>query len=124
MALQAASAGDGASSLNQLSSGGLGLLHLFAALGYEWGMTALLLAGAAVNLRDAQGRTALHWAAARGHEAITCMLQLALTALSLRHAGPASSAAMCALKHTMQTSSVIYDVSVDRWEIWQSLPLN
>ena len=61
-------AAGGASSLNVLAPSGVGLLHLFAALGHEWGLTALLLAGATVDLRDAQGRSPLHWAAARGHE--------------------------------------------------------
>lgn len=67
LTVQVASDGNGVSALNQLSGGGLGLLHLFAALGWEWGIAAVLLAGASVDLRDAQGRTALHWAAPRGH---------------------------------------------------------
>jgi ankyrin repeat protein len=72
-------AAGGNGSLNELAPSGVGLLHLFAALGHEWGLTALLLAGAAVDLRDAQGRSPLHWAAARGHEVhrrlcVPCML--------------------------------------------------
>lgn len=69
-AQEAATAGNAANAVDQLSPSGVGMLHLFAALGWEWGLTALLLANADVDLRDARGRTALHWAAARGHEVL------------------------------------------------------
>jgi len=67
-AQEAAARGAGKGGLDRASDSGLALLHLFAALGWEWGITALLLAGADCDVRDAWGRTPLHWAASRGHE--------------------------------------------------------
>ena len=46
-----------------LDEEGQGVLHLAAALGYDWAITPTITAGASVNFRDVHGWTALHWAA-------------------------------------------------------------
>lgn len=51
---------------NILNDQGKGVIHLVAALGYEWGLLPLIAAGISPNFRDACGRTALHWAAHYG----------------------------------------------------------
>lgn len=43
-----------------------GVIHLIAALGYDWGLLPILKAGVGVNFRDMNGWTALHWAARYG----------------------------------------------------------
>ncbi|XP_057970537.1 calmodulin-binding transcription activator 3 [Malania oleifera] len=48
--------------------GGQGVLHLAAALGYDWAIPLTVAAGVSVNFRDVHGWTALHWAASRGKE--------------------------------------------------------
>lgn len=48
--------------------GGLGAIHLAAALGYDWAMGPIVAAGVSPSFRDAKGRTALHWAAYYGRE--------------------------------------------------------
>ncbi|NP_001266138.1 calmodulin-binding transcription factor SR4 [Solanum lycopersicum] len=53
---------------NILNDQGKGVIHLVAALGYEWGLLPLIAAGISPNFRDACGRTALHWAAHYGRE--------------------------------------------------------
>ncbi|MCD9646528.1 hypothetical protein HAX54_036416 [Datura stramonium] len=53
---------------NILDDEGQGVIHLVAALGYEWGLLPLIAAGTSPNFRDARGRTALHWAAHYGRE--------------------------------------------------------
>ncbi|KAH0767935.1 hypothetical protein KY285_003806 [Solanum tuberosum] len=53
---------------NILNDKGKGVIHLVAALGYEWGLLPLIAAGISPNFRDACGRTALHWAARHGRE--------------------------------------------------------
>lgn len=45
-----------------LDNDGQGVLHLTAALGYEWAMGLIVAAGVSPNFRDAHGRTGLHWA--------------------------------------------------------------
>lgn len=45
---------------NILDDEGQGVIHLVAALGYEWGLLPLIAAGISPNFRDARGRTALH----------------------------------------------------------------
>eukprot|EP00250_Pteridium_aquilinum_P033682 c607_g1_i1 orf=185-3403(+) len=48
---------------------GLGILHMGAALGYDWVIEPLLSSRCVnINFRDAQGWTALHWAAKCGRE--------------------------------------------------------
>lgn len=42
---------------------GQGVLHLAAALGYDWALEPTVTAGVNINFRDAHGWTALHWAA-------------------------------------------------------------
>jgi len=51
---------------NVLDEEGQGLLHLAAALGYDWIIPLTLAAGVSVNFRDVNGWTALHWAACYG----------------------------------------------------------
>ncbi|KAG2409948.1 Calmodulin-binding transcription activator [Vigna angularis] len=46
-----------------LSEEGQGVLHLVAALGYDWAIKPIITAGVNINFRDVSGWTALHWAA-------------------------------------------------------------
>jgi len=51
-----------------LDDEGQGVLHLAAALGYDWAVRPTLAAGVNINFRDVHGWTALHWAAFCGRE--------------------------------------------------------
>ncbi|WVZ58628.1 hypothetical protein U9M48_008880 [Paspalum notatum var. saurae] len=51
-----------------LDDEGQGVLHLAAALGYDWAIRPTLAAGVNINFRDVHGWTALHWAAFCGRE--------------------------------------------------------
>ncbi|XP_058082564.1 calmodulin-binding transcription activator 2-like isoform X2 [Magnolia sinica] len=53
---------------NVLDDEGQGVIHLAAALGYEWAMSPIVAAGVSPSFRDARGRTGLHWAAYFGRE--------------------------------------------------------
>ncbi|XLU20874.1 hypothetical protein S245_056940, partial [Arachis hypogaea] len=46
-----------------LDEGGQGVLHLAAALGYDWALQPTMISGVNVNFRIVNGWTALHWAA-------------------------------------------------------------
>lgn len=48
---------------NTLDEGGQGVLHLAAALGYDWALQPTIVSGVNINFRDVNGWTALHWAA-------------------------------------------------------------
>ncbi|KAL6616631.1 hypothetical protein ACP70R_038901 [Stipagrostis hirtigluma subsp. patula] len=51
-----------------------GVIHMIAALGYDWALKPLLSSGVPVNYRDANGWTALHWAARFGRETMVVTL--------------------------------------------------
>ncbi|KAJ9162459.1 hypothetical protein P3X46_022231 [Hevea brasiliensis] len=51
-----------------LDDDGQGVLHLAAALDYDWAIKPTLTAGVSINFRDVNGWTALHWAAFYGRE--------------------------------------------------------
>ncbi|OQU93088.1 hypothetical protein SORBI_3001G474600 [Sorghum bicolor] len=59
---------DGGKGPNVLDDEGQGVLHLAAALGYDWVIRPTVSAGVNINFRDAHGWTALHWAAFCGRE--------------------------------------------------------
>ena len=54
-----------------LDKEGQGVLHLAAALGYDWAITPTITAGVSINFRDIHGWTALHWAAFCGRYLIS-----------------------------------------------------
>ncbi|KAI4962630.1 hypothetical protein ZWY2020_028409 [Hordeum vulgare] len=49
-----------------LGKEGQGVIHLVAALGYDWAIRPIIAASVHVNFRDVRGWTALHWAASCG----------------------------------------------------------
>lgn len=51
-----------------LDDKGQGVLHLAAALGYDWAIKPIVTSGVSINFRDINGWTALHWAAFCGRE--------------------------------------------------------
>ncbi|XWS39730.1 hypothetical protein CRYUN_Cryun18bG0079500 [Craigia yunnanensis] len=59
---------------NILDEKGQGVLHLAAALGYDWAIKPTVTAGVSINFRDANGWTALHWAAFCGREQTVAIL--------------------------------------------------
>uniref|UniRef100_A0A1J3HVR5 Calmodulin-binding transcription activator 1 n=3 Tax=Noccaea caerulescens TaxID=107243 RepID=A0A1J3HVR5_NOCCA len=59
---------------NILDEEGQGILHLAAALGYDWAIKPTLAAGVSINFRDANGWSALHWAAFSGREDTVAVL--------------------------------------------------
>uniref|UniRef100_A0A0A9CXW5 Uncharacterized protein n=1 Tax=Arundo donax TaxID=35708 RepID=A0A0A9CXW5_ARUDO len=61
-------AGDDGKGPSVLDEEGQGVLHLAAALGYDWAIRPTITAGVNINFRDAHGWTALHWAAFCGRE--------------------------------------------------------
>uniref|UniRef100_A0A0D9XJ43 CG-1 domain-containing protein n=1 Tax=Leersia perrieri TaxID=77586 RepID=A0A0D9XJ43_9ORYZ len=60
--------GNGGKGPGVLDDEGLGVLHLAAALGYDWAIRPTIAAGVNINFRDFHGWTALHWAAFCGRE--------------------------------------------------------
>ncbi|XP_074581690.1 calmodulin-binding transcription activator 3-like isoform X2 [Curcuma longa] len=59
---------------NMWDEEGQGVLHLAAALGYDWAIKPTVTAGVNINFRDTHGWTALHWAASCGRERTICAL--------------------------------------------------
>lgn len=59
---------------NILDEEGQGVLHLAAALEYDWAIKPILAAGVSINFRDANGWSALHWAAFSGREDTVALL--------------------------------------------------
>ncbi|KAK3144951.1 hypothetical protein QOZ80_4AG0320280 [Eleusine coracana subsp. coracana] len=57
-----------------LSKHDQGIIHLIAALGFEWALSSVLSAGVGINFRDSNGWTALHWAAYFGREKMVATL--------------------------------------------------
>ncbi|CAJ2678098.1 unnamed protein product [Trifolium pratense] len=53
---------------------GQGVLHLVAALGYDWAIAPIVTSGVNINFRDVNGCTALHWAASCGRERTVVLL--------------------------------------------------
>lgn len=49
-----------------LDEEGQGVIHLAAALGFEWAIGPIVAAGVSPNFRDVRGKTALHWASYHG----------------------------------------------------------
>ncbi|XP_024185858.1 calmodulin-binding transcription activator 3 isoform X2 [Rosa chinensis] len=64
----------GGNGLGVLDEGGQGVLHVGAALGYDWVFLPMTMAGVTVNFPDVNGWTALHWAAFRGRESAVSLL--------------------------------------------------
>ncbi|CAM0957074.1 unnamed protein product [Alopecurus aequalis] len=61
-------AGDGGKGPSVVDDEGQGVLHLAAALGYDWAIRPTVTSGVNINFRDVHGWTALHWAAFCGRE--------------------------------------------------------
>ncbi|KAL3538637.1 hypothetical protein ACH5RR_002003 [Cinchona calisaya] len=51
-----------------LDDEGQGILHLSAALGFNWALKPIIISGVNIDFRDVNGWTALHWAALCGRE--------------------------------------------------------
>ncbi|KAL3617274.1 hypothetical protein CASFOL_038819 [Castilleja foliolosa] len=54
--------------LTIVDEGGQGVLHLAAALGFNWALQPIIVSGIRIDFRDVNGWTALHWAAFYGRE--------------------------------------------------------
>lgn len=51
-----------------VDEGGQSVLHLAAALGFNWAVQPIIASGVSIDFRDVNGWTALHWAAFYGRE--------------------------------------------------------
>ncbi|RWR94497.1 IQ motif [Cinnamomum micranthum f. kanehirae] len=68
---------EGGKGLNILDDKGQGVIHLAAALGYEWAMSPIVASGISPSFRDLCGWTGLHWAAFFGREeTVVALVQL------------------------------------------------
>ncbi|KAL3620936.1 hypothetical protein CASFOL_035848 [Castilleja foliolosa] len=56
------------SGLTIADEGGQGVLHLAAALGFNWAFQPIIVSGVRIDFRDVNGWAALHWAAFYGRE--------------------------------------------------------
>ncbi|KAL5714848.1 hypothetical protein ACHQM5_016754 [Ranunculus cassubicifolius] len=67
---------EGGKGPNVLDTEGQGVIHLTAALGYDWAIAPIIASGVSINFRDVNGWTALHWAAFCGRErTVVALLQ-------------------------------------------------
>ncbi|KAG8368676.1 hypothetical protein BUALT_Bualt15G0070500 [Buddleja alternifolia] len=57
-----------------VDKGGQGVLHLAAALGFNWALQPIIVSKISIDFRDMNGWTALHWAAYYGREATVVAL--------------------------------------------------
>ncbi|RWR89892.1 calmodulin-binding transcription activator 3-like protein isoform X1 [Cinnamomum micranthum f. kanehirae] len=74
---------------NVLDKEGQGVLHLAAALGYDWAIAPTIAAGVNINFRDVDGWTALHWAAFCGRErTVVALVSLGGAPGALTHPTP------------------------------------
>ncbi|KAG0449708.1 hypothetical protein HPP92_027140 [Vanilla planifolia] len=64
-------AGEEGKGPNVLDKEGQGVLHLSAALGYDWAIKPIVASGVNINFRDVHGWTAVHWAAFCGRFSFT-----------------------------------------------------
>ncbi|KAG8364138.1 hypothetical protein BUALT_Bualt19G0095600 [Buddleja alternifolia] len=54
--------------------GGQSVLHLAAAVGFNWALEPIIVSGVSIDFRDVNGWTALHWAAFYGREDTVAVL--------------------------------------------------
>ncbi|RAL39592.1 hypothetical protein DM860_003125 [Cuscuta australis] len=57
-----------------MDEGGQGVIHLAAALGYNWALNPIIISGVSIDFRDVNGWTPLHWAAFYGREQMVAAL--------------------------------------------------
>ncbi|KAF5737105.1 hypothetical protein HS088_TW14G01262 [Tripterygium wilfordii] len=88
---------DGSKALRVMDDEGQGVIHLAAALGYEWAIGLFVAANINPNFRDAQGRTALHWAALFGREGTVIeLVRLGADPMAVTDPTPLSPGGQCA----------------------------
>ncbi|KAF5752102.1 calmodulin-binding transcription activator 3-like isoform X1 [Tripterygium wilfordii] len=88
---------DGNKALRVMDDEGQGVIHLAAALGYEWAMGLFAAANINPNFRDAKGRTALHWAALFGREGTVIeLVRLGADPMTVTDPTPLSPGGQCA----------------------------
>lgn len=59
-------AADDGKGLTMIDERGQNVLHLAAALGFDWAIQPIVISGVSIDFRDVNGFTALHWAAFYG----------------------------------------------------------
>ncbi|KAL1557831.1 calmodulin-binding transcription activator 2-like isoform X1 [Salvia divinorum] len=67
-------AADDGKGLTMIDERGQNVLHLAAALGFDWAIQPIIVSGVSIDFRDVNGFTALHWAAAYGREDVVAVL--------------------------------------------------
>ncbi|XP_057765231.1 calmodulin-binding transcription activator 2-like isoform X2 [Salvia miltiorrhiza] len=67
-------AADDGKGLTMIDERGQNVLHLAAALGFDWAIQPIIVSGVSIDFRDVNGFTALHWAAFYGREDLVAVL--------------------------------------------------